>query len=54
MMAYVSYVELPQGLYPADFKSQADMCLQSTFGIEQSQITIDYVDMIYRHLVSVL
>lgn len=54
LIAYASYAEVPQGLYPAEFKSQADVVLQSTFAIEQSQITIDNADMIYRHLVSVL
>lgn len=54
LIAYMSYAEIPRGLYPVEFKSQADICLQSTFGIEQSQIAIDNVEMIYRHLVSVL
>ena len=40
--------------YPASFKDEADHCLLTDFGMVQSQITVDNVEFVFRHLVSVL
>ena len=54
LCAYASYAESPVDLYPATFKDAADHCLLADFGMVQSQTTVDNVEFVFRHLVSVL
>jgi hypothetical protein len=54
LYTYVAYVESPPAFYPLTFKNRADQELLTHFGISQSQIMIDNVESVFRHLVSVL
>lgn len=49
---YQLHASDPEALYPAEFKMAADAILARDFRIEEGDITVDNVQMLYLHLIN--